>query len=531
MHFRLVGVGNEHRFDLTGNAPLSVGRAVTNDCPVVDPTISRKHAELRLTPQGVEVTDAGSSNGTFVNGVQIEHSLVVPGDQVTFGKVAFKLEAVTPVRPVAAPAPAGAPARPGAPKGGATIVRQIPKTGESFAMGLSAIVDPNASAAGQAQQDSRRLSILLEVSKGLTRAADIDALLDKIAGYAFQVLETDRCAILLMDEYRQLQPKISRDRRGDNASSEIPQSIARMAVDDKVAVLSDDAGEDQRFTGQSVLLQKVRSAMCVPLVGSEDRALGVLYVDNFSLKRFTESDLDFLIAFAGIAAVALENGQFAERIKREALARSNFERFFTPHLAARIASSPDAVKLGGDKRRVAVLFSDIRGFTALSETMNPDQMAALLTEYFTEMVECVFRHGGTLDKFIGDAVMAQWGAPIGEHDDCDRAMQAALDMMAELDRLNARWRVEGRPTVEIGIGLNVGDVFAGNIGSDRRLEYTVIGDPVNVSSRLCGAAEKGEILLSEPFRAGLGSPPPLEPLPPMEFKGKSQALPVFRVKR
>jgi adenylate cyclase len=275
----------------------------------------------------------------------------------------------------------------------------------------------------------------------------------------------------------------------------------------------------------------VKSAMCVPLIGSENRVLGVLYVDNFSLKRFNETDLDFLIAFSGIAAVAIENGQLAERIRKEALARSNFERFFTPHLAARIASSPDAVKLGGDKRKVAILFSDIRGFTALSETMSADTMAKLLTEYFTEMVECVFRHGGTLDKFIGDSVMAQWGAPIGEHDDCDRAMQAALDMMEELDRLNSRWRTEGRPELRIGIGLNVGDVFAGNIGSDRRLEYTVIGDPVNVSSRLCGAAGAGEILLSEPFRSALGSPPPLESLPPMELKGKSQALPVFRVKR
>jgi adenylate cyclase len=238
-----------------------------------------------------------------------------------------------------------------------------------------------------------------------------------------------------------------------------------------------------------------------------------------------------LIAFSGIAAVALENGQFAERIKVEMLARSNFERFFTPHLAARIASSPDAVKLGGDKRRVAVMFTDIRGFTALSETMNPDTMARLLTEYFTEMVECVFRHGGTLDKFIGDSVMAQWGAPIGEPDDCDRAMAAAMDMMVEVDRLNARWLSEGRPTLGIGIGLNVGEVFAGNIGSDRRLEYTVIGDPVNVASRLCSKAGPGEIMLSDHFRQSLENPPPLEALPPMELKGKSQALPVFRVTR
>jgi adenylate cyclase len=525
MHYRLIGVGNQYTYDITGSSVVSVGRAVTNDLAVVDPTISRKHAEMKATPGGVEVTDNGSSNGTFVNGVQIEHSLVVPGDEVTFGKVVFKLEKVAPVKPAAAPAGKGG-------GGGATIVRQIPRTSEALALGGGQPkIGDSMPGADPADRDRRRLAILLEVSKGLTRSADINALLEKIVEYAFQVLEADRCAILLTDDFGLLHPKISRDRRGEKASSDIPQSIARMAVDDKVAVLSDDAGEDQRFTGQSVVLQKVRSAMCVPLIGSENRVLGVLYVDNFSLKRFGESDLDFLIAFSGIAAVALENGQLAERIKKEALVRSNFERFFTPHLAARIASSPDAVKLGGDKRLVAILFSDIRGFTALSETMNPDTMAKLLTEYFTEMVECVFRHGGTLDKFIGDAVMAQWGAPLGERDDCDRAMQAALDRMEELDRLNARWKAEGRPVLQIGIGLNVGDVFAGNIGSDRRLEYTVIGDPVNISSRLCGAAGPGEILISDPFKRALGSPPPLEPLPPMELKGKSQPLPVFRVKR
>ncbi|MEX2180740.1 MAG: adenylate/guanylate cyclase domain-containing protein [Gemmatimonadaceae bacterium] len=524
MHFRLVGIDNEFKFELSGPKPLSVGRAVTNDCPIVDPTMSRKHADLVVSDGGVEIIDAGSSNGTFVNGSKIDRAIAKAGDEVIFGKVVFRLEKV------AAPKP---PPGGGKAMAGATIVRKIPNSGEvgALARDSGSVKQQLAGDASQVEKDRRKLAILLEVSKGLTRATDVHGLLVKIAEYAFQTLEADRCAILLMDRDGHLQLQISRDRRGEAASDEIPQSITLTAVTDKVAVLSDDAGEDQRFTGQSVVLQKVRSAMCVPLLGSENKVLGVIYVDNFSLKRFGETDLDFLIAFSGIAAVALENGQFAERIRVELVARSNFERFFTPHLAARIASSPDAVKLGGDKRRVAVLFSDIRGFTALSETMNPDTMATLLTEYFTEMVECVFRHGGTLDKFIGDSVMAQWGAPIGEHDDCDRAMNAALDMMTELDRLNARWKTEGRPILEIGIGLNVGDVFAGNIGSDRRLEYTVIGDPVNVSSRLCGAAGPGEILLSEPFRAALGSPPPLEPLPPMELKGKSQKLPVFRVKR
>jgi adenylate cyclase len=187
------------------------------------------------------------------------------------------------------------------------------------------------------------------------------------------------------------------------------------------------------------------------------------------------------------------------------------------------------VKLGGEKRQVAVLFSDIRNFTALSESMTPDDIASLLTEYFTEMVECVFRNGGTLDKFIGDAVMAQWGAPIGEVDDADRAIRAAIEMMEELEKLNAKWRAAGRPEIAIGIGLNYGEAFAGNIGSERRLEFTVIGDTVNTASRLCSAADGGEILLSDEFRRALRDAPPIEERPAMDLKGKSQRVPLYRV--
>ena len=368
------------------------------------------------------------------------------------------------------------------------------------------------------------------MSKGLGRAVDTDAILDQIVRYAYQILEVDRVAILLLDEQGELAPKISRDKRGADAPRMVPQSIARAAVADRVAILTDNAGEDARFGGESVVLQQVRSAICSPLIGSEDRVLGVLYVDNVSTAhRFTDDDLDFVVAFSGIAAVAIENSQFAERIRRETLARSNFERYFTPQLAQRIASSAGATRLGGDKRKVAVLFSDIRGFTPLSETMNPDDMARLLSEYFTEMVDCVFRHDGTLDKFIGDAVMAQWGAPIGNPRDPDMAVRAAMDMMRELDTLNAKWSAQGRPELQIGIGLNYGDAFAGNIGSERRLEFTVIGDTVNTASRLCSVAGPREILITETMRAALSDRPVLEERPPMELKGKSRAVPVFRV--
>ena len=533
MALRLISPDGTQSYDLRDGVPLIVGRAPTCDLPVFDPTISRRHAEVVADGDGVRIRDLGSSNGTFVNGAKLEQGTAALEDLIAFGKVPFRLTHYEPPVQAPLPPPLDSPA-------GATIVRQIPMRDSNAALaslgapptapgGLTRIgtMPPSTPIADKNQQ---KLATLLEVSKGLTRAVDVDTILDKIVGYAYQTLEVDRVAILLVDAQGELTPKISRDKRGGDAPRAVPQSIAKKAVAEKVALLSDNAGEDTRFGGQSILMQQVRSAICAPLIGSEDRVLGVLYVDNPSIThRFSDEDLEFLVAFAGIAAVAIENSQFAERIRREGIVRSNFERYFAPQLAARIASSPEALKLGGDKRAVAVLFSDIRGFTALSETMNPDAMATLLTEYFTEMVECVFRHGGTLDKFIGDAVMAQWGAPIGSPDDADQAMAAAIEMQVELRKLNEGWASQGRPSLQIGIGLNYGEAFAGNIGSERRLEYTVIGDTVNTASRLCGKAAAAEILISDDMRRALATPPPLDECPPMELKNKSQPVKVYRV--
>ncbi len=510
MAIRLISPDGTQSYDLRERVPLILGRAPTSDVPVFDPTISRRHAELLSDGDALRVQDLGSSNGTFRNGAKIERATLVPDDMIVFGKVAFR---VTTYEPIPVPVSVATP-KPAAP----TIVRQLSM--RESAAPFSATADKN----------QQKLATLLEVSKGLARAFEVDTILEKIVHYAYQTLDVDRVAIMLCDDAGELTPKISRDKRGQDAPRTVPQSIARTAMAEKVALLTDNAGEDERFGGESILIQQVRSAICAPLIGSEERVLGVLYVDNPSTEhRFSDEDLEFLVAFAGIAAVAIENSQFAERIRRETLVRSNFERYFAPQLAARIASSPEALRLGGEKRAVAVLFSDIRGFTPLSETMNPDAIARLLTEYFTEMVECVFRHGGTLDKFIGDSVMAQWGAPLGSADDADRAVSAAIDMIRELDTLNERWMSEGRPTLAIGIGLNYGEAFAGNIGSERRLEYTVIGDTVNTAARLCAAASGGEILLTEEMRRALSTPPPLDECAPMELRGKSQPVPVYRV--
>jgi len=536
--YKLLSAIGEQSAELTPGRVLVVGRAVTSDLPIYDPTVSRKHAELSLTPSGVRVNDLGSSNGTFVNGTRITDTVVGDGDVVTFGKVPFNVVEVTPPKPVAASSKDSGGFSFAPPPPEATIVRkvsveQVSELAEKAAPRASGASRVKADGESAVEWQARKLSLLLDISKELSKQQDVDRLLEKVVDITFQVMDVDRVSILMVEgESKELVPRISKNRLDDSGGARVPRSIARRAVDERLAILTDNAAADERFKGKSIVMQSVRSAMCTPLMASGGKVLGVLYVDNMTaLNSFDDEDLEFLIAFSGIAAVAIENGQLTDRIRREAVVRSNFERYFAPDLAEQIASQAEAVQLGGTKRPVVVFFSDIRGFTSISETMNPDQIASLLTEYFTEMVEVVFENGGTLDKFMGDAIMALWGAPIAHEDDADRAIRAAIKQQQTLVQLNEKWAQDGRQQLEIGIGINFGEVFAGNIGSDRRLEYTVIGDAVNTASRLCSKAGPGEILISEPFYRALKDPPDVEALEPLQLKGKSQAVAVYRVKR
>ncbi|HEX2680127.1 MAG TPA: adenylate/guanylate cyclase domain-containing protein [Candidatus Dormibacteraeota bacterium] len=536
--FKLLSTTGEQAIDLQPGRVVVVGRAVTSDVPIYDPTISRRHAEVSLADGGVKVRDVGSSNGTFLNGARISEAVATENDVITFGKVAFRVKHVSApalrpqvVPPVSAEFPGTKPGSPG------TIVRQMPV---NVSGGVPAIVTAAPSGASHLKVTAKsleelrekKLELLLEISKELSKQQELDRLLDKIVEFTFQVMNVDRVSILLLEE-GELVPRISRGRTAQSAASKhVPQSIARRVVEDRVAILSDNTAADERFKGKSILIQSVRSAMCTPLMGTDQEVLGILYVDNLTATHsFSDDDLKFLIAFGSLAAVALENSQRSERLRREALVLQNFQRYFAPNLAAQIVQQEGAVQLGGTKRPVIIFFSDIRGFTPLSETMGPDDIATLLTEYFTEMVDIVFEHAGTLDKFMGDAIMALWGAPIAHEDDADRAMACALAQLAALEKLNEKWKAQGRPELRIGIGINFGEVFAGNIGSDRRLEYTVIGDAVNTAKRLCDSAGPNEILLSEPFHQLLKKRPVLETLEPIQVKGKSKKVPVYRVKR
>jgi adenylate cyclase len=531
--FKLVSTAGDQSIDVKPGVTLVVGRAVNSDIPIYDPTISRQHAQLSAEDGGVRVTDLGSSNGTFLNGGRVTEALAAVNDVVTFGKVAFYVRAA--VRPATKPKEPAAFAA--SKPAGATIVRQLPVREVSGAIQsplkrLSGAPTPRAEEAAVVEpsvaRSAKKLELLLEISKQLSRQLEVDRLLESVVDFTFQVMDVDRCSILLCElATGELVPRISKSRLGEGSASarHVPQSIARKAVSERVAILTDNAAEDERFKGKSILVQSVRSAMGAPLVASDGTVVGLIYVDNLTATHaFTDEDLEFLIAFSGVASVAMENSQLSDRIRREALVLSNFQRYFSPDLAKMIAEHGEEVKLSGTKRPVVILFSDIRGFTPMSEKMEPDDVAQLLREYFTEMVEIVFRHGGTLDKFIGDAIMALWGAPFSTPDDADKAMAAAIEMQRALVPLNEHWTAGGKPEISIGVGINWGEVFAGNVGSEQRLEYTVLGDAVNTASRLCSKAAKGEIMISEPFYKRLKNPPEVEAREPIPLKGKSKPV-------
>lgn len=229
--------------------------------------------------------------------------------------------------------------------------------------------------------------------------------------------------------------------------------------------------------------------------------------------------------FGGVAYQYFVEGREKRKMKKL------FGQYVSKDVYEQLVANPALARLGGQRREMTVLFSDIRGFTTVSERGQPEEIVGMLNEYFTRMVDLVFTHKGTLDKFVGDMVMALFGAPLDDPHHADHAVEAALDMIAALAVLNARWKAEGRPELDIGIGINTGPMIAGNIGSDAIMSYTVIGDAVNLGSRLESLNKQygTRIIISDATRERLSRPYRLRPLGDVVVKGKTQPVAIFEV--
>ncbi len=358
----------------------------------------------------------------------------------------------------------------------------------------SVVVDERA-----LRRDYERLRVAFDLFATVGLETDLEPLgqtiLQKIRG----VLPCDTAVVMLRD------PAISDDLvtlasfSERNTAVHIPRAIVERVLVTKSGLLTSDAQIDSQLRrSETIVGARIRSALCVPLVVRSE-VLGVIHLSSTSVAgAYEEKDLSLLRAIAQPAALAVANARLRRKIEEEAATRAELSRFLSPALVEKAVRNELDFSKAGDKVQCTILFSDIRGFTTIADGANPEQVVSMLNEYFDSMVEVVFEHGGTLDKFLGDGMMAVWGTPIVADDDAVRAVKAAQAMRVALhDVVNAARMSRNEQPLEVGFGIATGHVVAGAMGARRRLDFTVIGDTVNLASRLCGQAKPGQILIDE----------------------------------
>jgi adenylate cyclase len=309
--------------------------------------------------------------------------------------------------------------------------------------------------------------------------------------------------------------------------------LVELVCREKKLITKYDIAEDPHYAADrevcAIRFADLEACLAIPLIYQDNVNAIIMVGHKKSGHFFSKEDVELLVTLASHGAVSIENARMAEQMQREEIVRTNLSRYLSPQIVEGILKSDMHVNLGGDRKVVTVLFSDIRDFTRITESSPPDQLVRLLNEYFNAMAEVIFANQGSLDKYIGDAIVAVFGSLIPLDNPEMNAVNAATGMMQKLKELNRQWQGRGDFPMQMGIGINTGEVFLGNIGSAERMEFTVIGDTVNVASRFSGLARAEQILVTRTVVSRLGSDICIKEHPPSEIKGKSGLLEVFEV--
>jgi adenylate cyclase len=500
--------GDQHRvFELTDD-PTTVGRAPDNVLWLDDPGLSRRHCEFRRIGAQWLLRDLGSFNGSFLNNLSVTEHTLCSGDRVQLGS---------------------------------TVLYFVPDEGRDD--GLAA--GPATERARADDEDTQRatshklrnFAALIEITKALNSELDKAKVLETIVDKGVELIQAERGFLILVQD-GVLDFKVARNR--DKTDIRNPSRLISRFVLDVVTtmgepVLTTDA-QTALSGSMSITALEVRSLICVPL-RLKERILGALYVDSkVAETKFNEESQNLLHAFADQAAIAIENARLFDDIAESREAEKHVRQMFQKYVPADVVREALNLKAGGRlsaKLTATVLFSDIRGFTSISEKLPPEQVVGFLNDYLQRMVDIVFDEGGIVDKFIGDSVMAVFGAPVPKPDDAVRAVRAALRMIEEVGRFNEQQRKKGGVEIDVGVGLHTGPLIAGNIGSDRKMEYTVIGDTVNVANRVESLNQKmaTNVLITQQCYEATGKVFAVRELPRMQVKGKEQPLQVYEVLR
>src|SRR6266852_4368922 len=411
--------------------------------------------------------------------------------------------------------------------GSAEAIGEVEFTGPVLANSFVTLLVPLAREVDFGMRDH----LLYELARDLSSSLELDIVLQKVMDRVITLMKAARGFIVLVDP---VTGTMSVPMSGGEADLEQSRQFlgSRTVIEQVVrtgqAVVSTDATLDDRFKGQqSVILQNLRSIIAVPLV-TKSKVIGAVYVDNpFRAAIFEEKDMEFLQAISDLAAIAIDNARQYERSELlRALIELHVNKQVTDYVLAR--SDRTAQFLHGERREVTMLNSDIAGFSALSQRMEAEELVDFLNRYFERMIDVVLAHGGNIDKFQGDGMLVVFGAPNPMEDHAAQALKAARGMVREIDRLNRELVDAGQPAISVGIGLDTGYVVAGHVGSERRLEFTLIGVPVNNSSYL-SKVRPARVLMSETTRDLLPVGFEVSDYEPMLLKGAQQPQAIYQL--
>jgi adenylate cyclase len=492
--------GMRRQWDLPEGGRLTIGRAPDNDIRIDDLRVSRRHAILRSAAQAeARLANVSRGNIVLVNEQDVRPEtgevLLKDNDRFTIASVGFQI-----------------------------ILKEVPLryTDEPLSMstsmspvtsGFTSLVTHTFTSGSrkleieELQRKAEMLAQLCEMSAALATVFDTQSILEYATAIVMRAIPADCCAALLLEQ-GESDPRAVSLRFRDNEKVDqrsISRTAVRTAIEQRVMLSSHDVMQDANLKfSQSVVLQSISSLACAPLVGREG-VYGALYIDRrITPDKFTDLDTQLLGAVAAQAATAVEATRAHERSQREALARAAFARFMPEHIIKELVENPEKFQLGGVNKRVTVLFCDVRGFTKLAHRARPDTIVDLLNILFTAMAAEIFEHQGTLNKYIGDGLMALFGAPLGGESDASNAVATAVAMQRRVGEVNEQLTAKNLPPVKLGIGINTGEATVGVIGAHQRSEYTAIGDTVNIASRIEGIAQPGQILVTETTAQELG---------------------------
>jgi adenylate cyclase len=431
---------------------ITLGRREDNDIVLDDVFVSRQHIEIEKKDKAYIIKDRKSRYGTFVNGESVIEIQLNYGDEIQVGNTLITFvdektldhipEHKTPIRKI-----------------GATVdfaekiefikdqiskgdkKKNIFKSLASLKTGLALYQEKLITA----EKSKELASTLCEVGKILNFVFDFNVLLNLLMDLALKILRARRGFIMLYDEAsNKLKVKVARNMGGEldpTKTTGISQTIAWQTFKTGKVITTEDAAKDERFrTQESVISYAIGAVICAPLISKDKGNIGTIYLDNsVTQKKFYEGDIEFMRSFANQAAIAIENAQLYEKIKEEEKIKARLQRFFSPAVVEKIMVQEEALTLGGEHCIATILFCDIRGYTSLTEKIDTLVSVEILNDFLSSMTEAVFVNEGTLDKYIGDCVMAIFGAPVAHPDDPLRAIKAALDMKQRVCRLKEEW--------------------------------------------------------------------------------------------